>query len=200
MLLLSACAASGPDRLSVEPAEPFADSRVSSPATDKVITARYPGTQTPIDEKSRRVATDLVSALHRVFQERQLGTEISLARPVNSFEYSLLEQLQLSGFQIFLAADDVTQALLVYSVELVSGGVGSANGAGNNAAVSAKPNDNSGSFNDYAFSLQFGDFSLLRQYRVSEQTVQPLGPMLLVNGSGTGNNQVLQNEDWLFSG
>ena len=208
LLQLSACATGSPgkdgsssdslsgnqegaltDDAALLPSAVGAEKLLLSSATDKVTTARYPGTETPVDEISRRVAIDLVNALQEVFSERSLADEISISRPGNSFEYNLLEQLQLSGFNIFHASTKDPQALLSYSVELISSGVESVDARQSNQA----------SFNDYAFSLQFDDFFLLRQYRVSEQAVQPLAPMLVFSDSDNGESNVVQTDDSVFA-
>lgn len=207
LLQLSACAAGSPGTpgnsnvgrsgnqnsgltadVSLASSAAVAEKHLLPAATDNVTTARYPGTETPVDEKSRRVAIDLVAALRQEFSERSLADVISISRPGNSFEYSLLEQLQLSGFNIFHATGDDPQALLSYKVELVSSGIES---------VDARQTSQA-SFNDYVFSLQFSDFVLRRQYRVSEQAVQPLAPMLVFSDSDNGESKVVQTDDSIF--
>lgn len=144
-----------------------------------LTTATYPGSQVPVDEKSGLVAGNLVIALQQVFKQRALSPGVSFRRPGNSFELHLVEQLQRAGFAVFVARQETgresSSAMdeqLYYGIERVSrGGVSDVSKGGPN---------NDPEFNDYSFSLQFKDFSIQRQYRVSAQSVHPLSPMVMM--------------------
>lgn len=211
LLQLSACATHEAIPRGLNPGSKHA--MVLPATTDKVSTARYPGTQTPADEKSRRVAIDMVAALSHVVREADLVGEMRVARPGNSFEYNLLEQLQLAGFNLFLASVENPQSAenlqtpLSYSVELLGSGR-TASLDQNNILTRGVLTADSGqglasgrsleSFNDYAFRLQYNNFILHRQYRVSEQTVIPLTPMQLLKANGSEESTIVQTDEALF--
>ena len=150
------------------------------------LTAAVPESQSAGDDLSRKVARNLASGLKQVFEDRALSAELAVARPGNSFEYHLLEQLQLAGFSLFVANPDASSTRqLYYEIERVE--------VMENTSLVDKSNTEE-MFKNYLFRLTYQDFDLGRQYKVGTGTVSPASPMWLTNNLTDGTQLVAADD------
>ena len=186
-----ACASSGKRMAndSDSAARPSVGDSVTGIGLQPETTETYRGSEVPSDAISRKVAKNLVSGLLQVFDERALPAKIAIARPDNPFEYHLVEQLQLAGFSAFVANPaGSSQQLISYSIERVKA-------LETNGSAS---NDSAGElFNNYSFQLSYRDFDLVRQYKVSTRSVQPVSPMWMRTRL-TAETQLVRADDSEF--